>query len=641
MKIAIMAGLLAKRYVKIYTAQVVNPEFTYSFEIGMVSSIKTIFCCIIKILIAIKVCCYSFISISCAQNYSLKISAVDKDSYVNIQGLLLQTRFQDQRSCTQYIKKLPSILFDKGYPSASIDSVVYKDSAAILYLYLGKSFKGVVLKQDSISDILFSSNGIRKSQSKSIWSFQELNKLEERLINYYMDIGYPFVSLKLDSIKLFDSVFSASLKINTGTLYHIDSIRQYGKLKISNSFLQNYLNIHSGSIYSLQKFKEINKKITQLSYVRSVQNPDFSMLGTGAVLNLYLDAQKSNQINALIGIIPAVDANSKARLTGDVNLALTNTLKSGETILFNWQQLQKQSPKLNIGYIQPYIFSSVFGVDFNFNLFKKDSSYIKVNAQLGVIYELSNDRSLRLFLQAERSYLLSGGYDTNQIRNSKILPINIDYSSSNVGINYLYNTTDYKLNPRKGSDITLTTSAGIKKITSNNDIINLKDPNQVGFDFHSLYDSLKQDNYLFHLGVSAIHYFPTGKRAVLKTAVNLALIKSPYLFKNELYVLGGYRLLRGFDEESIYANQYAIFTAEYRYLTGRNSFLYSFSDVGFTGTHYQLSNYSNTYISIGLGVSFETKAGLLNLSYAIGKRNDIVFNLSEASKIHFGFINFF
>jgi hypothetical protein len=38
---------------------------------------------------------------------------------------------------------------------------------------------------------------------------------------------------------------------------------------------------------------------------------------------------------------------------------------------------------------------------------------------------------------------------------------------------------------------------------------------------------------------------------------------------------------------------------------------------------------------------FETKFGLLNLSYAIGKRNDIKFNIREASKIHFGYINYF
>jgi outer membrane protein assembly factor BamA len=99
--------------------------------------------------------------------------------------------------------------------------------------------------------------------------------------------------------------------------------------------------------------------------------------------------------------------------------------------------------------------------------------------------------------------------------------------------------------------------------------------------------------------------------------------------------------LRGFNEESIYASQYAVFTAEYRYLTGLNSYLFGFTDVGITKTHFQTTNFANNFISAGIGLNLESKFGILNLSYAIGKRNDVKFNLSEASKIHFGYINYF
>jgi hypothetical protein len=46
-------------------------------------------------------------------------------------------------------------------------------------------------------------------------------------------------------------------------------------------------------------------------------------------------------------------------------------------------------------------------------------------------------------------------------------------------------------------------------------------------------------------------------------------------------------------------------------------------------------------VSTGLGMAFETKFGLLNVSYAIGKRDDVKFNLRGASKIHFGYVNYF
>ena len=52
-------------------------------------------------------------------------------------------------------------------------------------------------------------------------------------------------------------------------------------------------------------------------------------------------------------------------------------------------------------------------------------------------------------------------------------------------------------------------------------------------------------------------------------------------------------------------------------------------------------NVNNQFIGAGLGLVYETKLGLLNISYALGKRDDIKLNIREASKLHFGYINYF
>ena len=59
-----------------------------------------------------------------------------------------------------------------------------------------------------------------------------------------------------------------------------------------------------------------------------------------------------------------------------------------------------------------------------------------------------------------------------------------------------------------------------------------------------------------------------------------AIFQSGKIFRNELFQIGGYKLLRGFDEESQYLSQFAIGTVEYRYLVGQNSFFYAFVDGG-------------------------------------------------------------
>ena len=426
-----------------------------------------------------------------------------------------------------------------------------------------------------------------------------------------------------------------------GPFYHIDSIRVFGKAKIKNLFLQHYLGISNGSIYNNQKLKEVTQRIQQLPYLQELQPWDVTMLGSGSVLNLYLQPKRSSEINVLVGFLPGNITTGKTQLTGDVHLNLKNALGSGENILVNWQQLQPQSPRLNLGYNHPYIFNSLFGIDFAFDLLKRDSSYLQLNAVIGLQYILSANQSGKIFYQNERSYLLSGGFDTNRVLITRTLPPNIDVSSGNFGINYNFINTNYRLNPRKGNELEITAAAGIKKITKNNDIVNLKDPADPAFNFNSLYDSIKLKSYRLRVKASAAHYAPVGKSSTLKTALKVGWFQSPQIFQNELFQIGGYRLLRGFDEESIYASRYAVFTAEYRYLVGINSYFFGFSDVGLTHTDFNETSYSNNFISAGIGLEFETKFGLLNLSYALGKRNDVKFDIRNASKIHFGYINYF
>jgi Omp85 superfamily domain len=336
--------------------------------------------------------------------------------------------------------------------------------------------------------------------------------------------------------------------------------------------------------------------------------------------------------------LPNAAQTNKLQLTADVNLNLKNVLNSGETILFNWQQLQKKSPRLNLGYQQPYIFNSNFGIDFLFDLFKKDSTFLQVNAQLGLQYILSASQSGKFFVQWQNSFLLANGVDTNIIKVTKKLPPNIDVSAVNFGLDYDWVKTDYRLNPRRGNEIKITTSVGIKNIKQNNDIVSIKDPL---FNYNSLYDSVKAKSYQFRVKLTAAHYFPLGKQSTFKTAFNAGVFNSPNIFRNELFQIGGYRLLRGFDEESIYATQYAVATAEYRIRVDLNSYFFTFIDGGRVKNKYQNINLNNTFFSTGLGMALETKLGLLNISYAIGKRDDVKFNIRQSQKIHFGYVNYF
>ncbi|MGI8582978.1 MAG: hypothetical protein ACR2KX_12310 [Chitinophagaceae bacterium] len=582
-------------------------------------------------------------------NHYLLIHLTDKDTSLSqrsklktLQSLSLQTSFTDQLACTDYIFKLPKILTLKGYPAVSIDSVFSDSTSTHIKLYLGEQYKWIEINTDSIDKKLLNETGWNtKLYHNNKIDFSQLQTQQQKILNYYETNGYPFAAIQLDSIKIEEDNIKALLKINKGPLYHIDSIRVNGKVKIKNLFLQRYLGIVKGSLYDKNKLQSISKRLLELPYLREQQHWDLNMLGSGSVLNLYLQQKRSSQVNFLVGFLPANVQTGKLQVTADVKLDLKNALGSGEGILFNWQQLQKQSPRLNLGYQHPYIFNSPFGIDLTFDLLKRDSSYLQINAQVGLLYILSANQSGKIFLQNQRTYLLSGGFDTNQIKITKRLPSNIDVNANSVGLNYEWINTNYLYNPRKGNELRVITAVGLKKISKNNEIANIKDPSDPVFQFSSLYDSFKLNTYQFRIKLNAAHYFPVAKKSTLKAEINAGIFQSHDIFRNELFQIGGNKLLRGFDEESIYASQYAIFTSEYRYLTGLNSYLFGFADIGITKTNFQTTDFTNNYISAGLGLSFEVKFGILNVSYAVGKRNDVKFDLQASSKIHFGYINYF
>lgn len=576
--------------------------------------------------------------------YHLYVRGIDKDSSSIIAAAGLRTDFPDRLTCAAFIDKLPSDLQAKGYVTASVDKIEFDTAKATIDLYLGTLFKWAQLDASRIDTFILDGIGWQaRAFPGRPMDFSQVKTWQERILTYLENNGYPFAKVYLDSIRIEDDKVSALLLTSKGPLYHIDSIRVYGNAKISNSYLQRYLGLPNGSVYSKEKLVRINKKMRELTYVEEEKPASLTLLGTGSVLNMYLKQKRSSLINVIVGFLPNNDqlSSKKLLITGEANILLRNALGAGETIGLNWQQLQVKSPRLNLFYIHPYLFRTPIGLDFSFDMFRKDSTFLNVNFQLGAQYALNNNQAGKLFIQRIQTVVSQGGINQALIIQTRRLPDIADVSSFNVGVDYEFNNTDYRLNPKKGNDFRIITAIGSKKIKRNNEIVDLKDPGDPNFDFGSLYDTVKLSTYQFRARAIAARYFPLGKnRSTIKLGVHGGMFQSGNIFRNELFQIGGYKTLRGFDEESQYLSHFAIGTLEYRYLVGQNSFFYVFTDGGWGRNNSADVNANYTYIGTGMGLAFETKAGIFNLAWAVGKRNDTEFNLRQ-SKIHFGFVNYF
>ncbi len=595
----------------------------------------------LRVQILVLVFLFAGLASPAQQNYVLRLQGVDKDSATLSSQLNITTSFSSRNDCIGYIAKLPGLLRSQGFITASVDSVRYDSSFAVLHIFAGEQYQWAGLDVSKVDPALLNAAGwIEKAFAGKPVDGELVISLQSRLLSHLENNGHPFAKVYLDSMQLAGEKLTAQLLVENGPAYKIDSIRIYGETKIANSYLQRYLGIPNGSLYSREKLERVSRKMKELTWVEEESPSNLTMLGTGSVLNMYLKQKKSSQVNVLVGFLPNNDqlSSKKTLITGEANINLKNAFGAGETVGLNWQQIQVNSPRLNILYQHPFLFDSPVGLDFTFDMFRKDSTFLNINFQLGAQYILSINQSGKLFLQ--RFQTIVNGANTTFVMQNRRLPDEADVSSTSAGLDYEFNNTNYRFNPLHGNEVRIITSVGTKKIKRNNEIMELKDPGDPSFNFGRLYDTVKMKTYQFRVRLTAARYFQAGRQSTVKTAFNAGIFQSGNIFRNELFQLGGYKLLRGFDEESQYLSQFAIGTAEYRYLVGQNSFFYVLLDGGWGRNNSQNVNINYTYIGTGLGLAFETKVGVFNLAWAVGKRNDTDFNLRQ-SKIHFGFINYF
>jgi hemolysin activation/secretion protein len=308
-----------------------------------------------------------------------------------------------------------------------------------------------------------------------------------------------------------------------------------------------------------------------------------------------------------------------------VRLALLNSLGRGELFDINWRRLQEETQDLKAKANFPFLFNTPFGIDYQIKLYKKDTTYIETNQNIGIQYSLTGTDYFKVYANPKTSSLLS----TKGLESLTVLPPYADISATIYGIGYRTERLDYRFNPRKGYSLTVSAGAGNRRIKKNSKL----NP--------SLYDSLKVVSAQYNSDFEGAVYLPLIQRSAIKIGLQSAWqYNSTKIFVNELFRFGGLKTLRGFDEESILASSYVIGTLEYRFIFEENSFINLFFDQGYYENKVpEKSIYAHPF-GFGAGISFQTKAGIFSLNYALGSQfgNPIFL---RSGKIHFGIVNYF
>lgn len=539
----------------------------------------------------------------------------------------LPTKIKDSIALITSLKGIVNDLREAAYLTASIDHIIVRKDTAFVNLYLGKTFKWSNLNSGNISDeALSKSNFAEKMFFNKPFSAKETNNLLNELINYYENNGYPFCSIRLINTTIKEDSISAAISITKGPKYLIDSVIVKGTASIGDQYLYNYLGIKPGDIFNYRLINQVSDRLSEIPFIEKTRPYEVQFFQEKSKLILYLDKKTASRFDGIIGLLTN-EETGEIEFTGNLELNLLNVIGKGEKFDLKWRKLIGPTQNLDVHFNLPFLLKTPFGLDAKFSLYKRDTLFLDIQHRLGLQYVLKGYDFIQINLARNSSRRLGDGLTTS----ISSLPPFADYTSIMYGISYYKEKLNYRFNPRKGYQILGETSVGTKKIAT---ISSLLETNR------NAYENIPLKSTLFTANVDASLFIPIGSRSTIKVRNQTSAIYNSAIFENELIRIGGIKTLRGFDEESIFANLLSIGTIEYRFILEKNSNLFLFSDIAYYERELDNTLLTDTPFGFGGGINFQTGAGIFSINYAIGKQfnNPIDF---RAAKIHFGFISFF
>ncbi len=514
--------------------------------------------------------------------------------------LLVERLFQKFQSDTIQLKndtvfqskceKLKENLAELGYFDALLTHQK-KGSSYTTTVKLNSKIETIYIQHPEIQNYSVPTYATRKDIDLLILPIEKSKDYLNILTEYFQNTGYPFVKIKLIHLLKKENQITAQLKIDKGKLQQIDQIIVKGYEQFPKNFLKYKLQITENQVFNKSQIQNLSSLLQSLPFVTEIRKPEILFTKDTTYLYLYLEKEKSNSIDGIIGFSNAETGNG-LRLNGHLDLILHNAFNKGENLELKWISDGQKSQSLQTEIDFPFIFNTPFLFNYSMEMYKRDSTFFNIKNQLNLGYLIKQNHRLGFEWNHHASRTITTSTNPNLS----------DFSVSFYGATYAYTLPgNSKLFPFK--------------ITYNNKFLNGKREQEKQF----IIDS----QITYNLGISTRHYISLENQT--------ALLISKNLLENELFRLGGNQTFRGFPEKSLTAQKYSLMKTGYHYLTSESSYISMMSDWGF------LQNTQTDFIyNFGLGYKMGTGFGDFYIQYFIGKTPQSSFSLNHS----FLYVNF-
>jgi outer membrane protein assembly factor BamA len=282
---------------------------------------------------------------------------------------------------------------------------------------------------------------------------------------------------------------------------------------------------------------------------------------------------------------------------------MRNLFGTGRRLAARWQRLDRSTQELTFRYTEPWIFLLPLNMEGGVLFWQQDSAYVHTRWDL------------KAELMMTERLSVSGLFVSDRVIPSADVPVpRVPRSTTlSAGAEVLYDLRDDPLSPTTGGRYRADYLYGRKS----NDTLGAA---------------------MQRFGVDLQFYISTFSRQVAALEFHGRRVVGALVDESDMFRLGGFRSLRGYREDQFLGALVGWMNLEYRMLTGRRSFVFAFTDVGYYQRPARLLTPAadGTGIGYGIGVRLDTALGSIGVSLALGRGDTL-----GMAKIHFGLINEF
>lgn len=422
----------------------------------------------------------------------------------------------------------------------------------------------------------------------------DMEGLLNRIASLYSERGYIFAKAELASLVMppspgaeLPALLVAIISIDEGPLFRMEDVLCEGNFYTRCQSLVRLSGLRQVSRITPSVLSQARQRILAKPYIQ-----DCEIIPLDA--SRLLIRVKEGKMTYLEGVAGLNRQSGKAEINGLINLRFQNLWGTDRAIRLYWKSLPKISQSLELEYHESGWERYPVAADLALSRLSQDSTWVKSKIRTDIYY-------------FNQSHQLGAEISFEELSPGSRRPILVERKQNrSIGAIWNYSGTDHPTNPSRGSSSSLRYRYFISA--------DADDPNTA-------------------LEASAATYLPISNRWVTAARINLNSLDRAIEEDYYLYRMGGFNSLRGYRESSFSSWRLGWYNLEMRYRLNTSSRFYGFFD---QGVYLQgKDSFRAMNFAVGIGLKYGTRLGILSLEYALGYREDGMWDLGRGI-IHLG-----